>query len=319
MSEETTYIINKLPLTQKYVEILSNSNNTTVKNENGKQIITGFLHNEKQMKLENEKFFRNKRILISGASMGLGEGFCEYLSTLNTKLIICSRNKELLTKVATQCEKNGSQVLVSPCDVTIASDCAKSVQKAIETFQGIDILILNAGISGSLPFSEMKDLSLFDKMMKVNFMGYVNMTFHALPEIKKSNGRICVISSLSGKLGIPLRSAYCSSKFAVNGFFEVLRNELMMDNPNVKITLCVPGWINTSIRDRHVVETQQKYDESKMMSVHDCVLKSLFAVSQGKREERYSGMISFLPFLSTIEPEMVDSIARKAVYQKSNL
>jgi short-subunit dehydrogenase len=319
MSEETTYIINKLPLTQKYVEILSNSNNTIVKNENGKQIITGFLHNEKQMKLENEKFFRNKRILISGASMGLGEGFCEYLSTLNTKLILCSRNKELLTKVATQCEKNGSQVLVSPCDVTIASDCAESVQKAIETFQGIDILILNAGISGSLPFSEMKDLSLFDKMMKVNFMGYVNMTFHALPEIKKSNGRICVISSLSGKLGIPLRSAYCSSKFAVNGFFEVLRNELMMDNPNVKITLCVPGWINTSIRDRHVVETQQKYDESKMMSVHDCVLKSLFAVSQGKREERYSGMISFLPFLSTIEPEMVDSIARKAVYQKSNL
>ena len=269
------------------------------------------------MEKEIKKFFTNKKILITGASMGLGENFAEFLSKYETKLILCARSEENLKQVAKNCEKNGSEVLVSKCDVTIENDCKTSVKEAIEKFGGIDILLLNAGISGSLPFSEMKDLSLFKKMMDVNFMGYVNMTFHALPEIKKSDGRICVISSLSGKLGIPMRTPYCSSKYAVTGFFESLRNELVMETPNVKITICVPSWVDTNIRKRHLVETQSKYDETKMISVEECVLKSLFAVSEGKREERYSGMMSYLPFLSSIEPETVDSLIRKAVYQKS--
>jgi short-subunit dehydrogenase len=205
------------------------------------------------------------------------------------------------------------------CDVTNEENCKKAVEEAVKHFNSIDVLILNAGISGSIPFSQVKDLSIYEKMMKVNFMGYVNMTHHALPEIKRTNGNICVISSMSGKIGIPLRTAYCSSKFAVNGFFEVLRNELAMENPKVKITICVPGWVDSDIRKRHVSESQQSYDKSKMISIEDCVNKSLIAVSTGKREERFSGISSYLPFLYAFHPDFVDSIVRKAVYKKSKL
>ena len=209
--------------------------------------------------------------------------------------------------------------LAITCDVTIEEDCKKSVQEAINKFQSIDILILNAGISGSIPFHQIKDLSIYEKMMKVNFLGYVNMTHFALPEIKKSNGRICVISSMSGKIGIPLRTAYCSSKFAVTGFFEVLRNELVMENPKVKITICVPGWVDSEIRKRHVQETQQQYDKKKMMSIDECVQQSLIALKNGKREERYTGITSYLPFLSAFYPDFVDMLVRIAVYKKSKL
>eukprot|EP01080_Neovahlkampfia_damariscottae_P002205 gene2205-2379_t len=316
---QTEAVLNKIPLQQESLEKLAGSHNYVIKKEKEKQKISGFINTNSDMEKEIEKYFKNKRILITGASMGLGEALAEHLSTFQTKLILCARTEEKLQKVAQKCEKNGSKVLISKCDVTEEKDCENTVKETINKFGGIDVLILNAGISGSVAFSKMKDLSLFGKMMNVNFMGYVNMTFHALPEIKKTDGRICVISSLSGKLGIALRTPYCASKHAVNGFFDTLRNELAVESPNVKITTCVPSWIDTSLRTRHLVETQQSYDQSKIISVDECVTKSLFAVSQGKREERYSGMMSFLPFLTTIEPELVDSFIKKAVYGEAKL
>eukprot|EP01080_Neovahlkampfia_damariscottae_P000161 gene161-4407_t len=269
---------------------------------------------------EIEKFYKNKTILITGASMGLGEGFAYKLSKYNTNLVLCARSTDKLLEVAENCMKKGAKnTLVITCDVTIENDCKRVVEEAKKTFQKIDILILNAGISGSVPFYQIEDLSIYEKMMKVNFMGYVNMTHFSLPEIKKSDGRILVISSMSGKLGIPLRTAYCSSKFAVNGFFEVLRNELFIENPKVKITIGVPGWIDTDMRKRHLNETQKSYDKNRMISIDECVNQSLYALKIGKREERYIGITSYLPFLSTFTPELVDKALRYTVYKKSKL
>lgn len=202
-------------------------------------VMHSFGNSEENLKKEDEiieDFFTRKTILITGGSSGIGEGFALRLADYKTNLILCARTESNLQKVAEKCEKKGAKVIYITCDVTKEQDCKLVVEKGVEKFGGIDVLLLNAGISGSLAFSQIKDLSIFKKMIETNYMGYVNMTFHALPWIKKSNGRIGVVSSMSGKHGIPLRTAYCASKFAVNGFFEVLRNELTHENPEVKVS-----------------------------------------------------------------------------------
>jgi short-subunit dehydrogenase len=128
------------------------------------------------------------------------------------------------------------------------------------------------------------------------------------------------MSSMSGLIGIPFRTAYCSSKFAVHGFFEVLRNELGKDS-KLKITLICPGWVDTDIRSHHVVEnhTQQYTDKSKFMSVEDCVNGALFSMAQGKREEKFELKQRLVPFLKAVSPRIVDSMVSKHVNLDSKL
>jgi len=185
-------------------------------------------------------------------------------------------------------------------------------------FGSLDVLILNAGISGSILFQDMKDLSLFEKMWRVNFMGYVNFVHAALPHLKRSKeARIGAVSSMSGKLGVPFRSAYCSSKWAVNGFFEVLRSELnATKNDHIKISIASPGWVNTDIRSRHVVEHQSSYDNKKMLTVRDCVDGFLYAIVTGKREERFEMKYRVMPILKAVSPKYVDQFIEKAVAEQ---
>jgi len=271
-------------------------------------------------------FYCGKIILITGGSMGIGEGFVEHLSKcskirkpkVKTKIVICARSEGELNIVSEKYTNPYCQVYPLTCDVTDYEKCTNVVVNAVEKFGGIDVVILNAGISGSQAFSETTDLSIYRKMMDVNFMGYVNFTHLCLPELKKrKDARIGVMCSMSGRLGIPLRTAYCASKFAVSGFFQVLRNELIQEGADVKITLLCPGWVDTSIRSRHVVESQRTYEKKKMMSVEDCVQQSLFAIAKGDREERFGGLQSWSPLLIEIFPNFIDGMVRSKVYGSS--
>ncbi|KAL0484710.1 HSD2 [Acrasis kona] len=266
---------------------------------------------------ETREFYKNKVVIITGASMGIGKGLSLTLSQYGTKLALCARSADLLESLAQECKLKGAQDAIAiTCDVTDQNDCKKAVEKTLQAFGGIDVLMLNAGISGSQPFQEMTDLSVFDKMMQVNFKGYVNFTFHALPHLKKSqNGRIGVMSSMSGLIGVPYRTAYCSSKYAVNGFFEVLRNELGKDS-TLKITVMCPGWVDTDIRSRHVLKDNndsQYKDKSKFMSVEDCVNGTLYAVAIGKRDERFQMLPRIIPLIKAVSAKTVDGIISKYV------
>lgn len=109
--------------------------------------------------------------------------------------------------------------------VKILSYFRKLIQETVENFNRIDAIFLNAGINSHFEFKDIKDTSIFQTLMNTNFYANVNLTQAVLPYIKHSNGKIIVISSLSGKFGLPSRTAYCASKFALNGFFEALRTE----------------------------------------------------------------------------------------------
>lgn len=129
------------------------------------------------------------------------------------------------------------------------------------------------------------------------------------------SGRIVAISSMASKAGVPFRSAYAASKSAVNGFFDVLRNEL---HGRVKITLCLPGFVDTNIADRHLVESKEKArpDRKKMMSVEEAVQKIVYAASSGKREERFTFQQEWLPLAKEFIPDIVDKVVRSKVQGK---
>lgn len=160
--------------------------------------------------------------------MGLGKGLALELAKCKTYLTLCARSTDLLEQVKKDCLKLGALgVHVVSCDVTQKDQCKILVEEHIKTFQDLDILILNAGISGSIRFGDLKetDLKLFEKMMQVNFFGYLYVLFYALPYLQKSKQNVAnigVISSMSGRVGVPLRTSYCASKYAVNGLFDGL-------------------------------------------------------------------------------------------------
>lgn len=231
-------------------------------------------------------------------------------------LVLCARSEDKLLEVEQQCRANGARdVLSLTCDVTREQDCKRVVDACIEKFGHLDVLLLNAGISGSIRFDKIEDLSLFERMMQCNFFGYLYFTHHAMPHLKQRahdghTTRIGVVSSMSGKLGIPYRSAYCSSKYAVQGLFSVLQNELPKDS-RLHITLLCPGWIDTDIRSRHLVESQKSYEKRSMLSVDDCVQQSLYAIATGQRETRFGLLYRIQPLLQAVVPSLVDRIVSK--------
>jgi len=132
-------------------------------------------------------------------------------------------------------------VLVVKMDVTIYEDCAWMIRLALERFTSISLLILNAGVGAHSRFWDIEDPSTIENIMKTNFLGYAYMIKAALP-VLTSKSQLVVISSLSGIIGLPFRSVYCASKFAVNGLIESLR----VEEPNLKITLICPSSVETN-------------------------------------------------------------------------
>jgi len=269
----------------------------------------------RKLSLEQEnqlisKFFKGKTILITGASMGIGAETAIRLSKYETKLIICSRKKGLLEDVASLCRCNGAEVCSIVCDVSSLEDCQSVVNSGLSKFNCIDILLLNAGISATQKFEEMPDLKLIETMMNVNFYGYVNMTYASLPSIIKSKGTIAAVCSISSIVGVPYRTAYCSSKFAVQGFMTSLRLELQ--KKGVKVCILNPPWVDSGLQSRHIVETQKKYSGSKM-TVQECVHVMLVALATGKREENFTLKNKLARLGLAIAPQLVDAVTLRHV------
>jgi len=148
-------------------------------------------------------------------------------------------------------------VLIVPTDVSMQTQCKNLIDETIKAFGKLDILVLNAGVSLHSLFEDVQDLKQFHSLMNVNYFGYLYCTYYALPHLKRSRGNIGVVCSLSGEIGLPLRTGYCASKFAVRGFFESLRTELPADS--VHITIISPGSVRTNMRE-HSLQTSDNIE-----------------------------------------------------------
>lgn len=229
---------------------------------------------------------KDKVIIITGGSSGIGRALAEKFGREGSKLVITGRRKEQLEDVASDLRQQGIEVVPVVADASIEDDCAYVVDVAVRQFGKIDVLINNAGISMRSLFEDLQ-LEVFKKVMDVNFYGLVNTTKYALPHILRSQGSIVGISSVNGRRATPARSAYSASKFAMIGFLESLRSE-MLDRGVHVLTAC-PGFTASNIRRSALMANGKTYggsarDESYMMSAEEVADHVYTAVVRRKRD-----------------------------------
>jgi short-subunit dehydrogenase len=188
--------------------------------------------------------FKDQRVWITGASSGIGEALACAFHRAGAKLILSARREEELRRVQGLCGGDPN-TLILPLDVGKAEELPAKARLALEMFGGIDILVLNAGIT-QRSLARDTDESVYRRLMEVNFFGPEILTRAVMPSmLEKRNGHMVVISSVAGKFGVPLRSGYSATKFALHGFYEALRAE--EGRNGIGVTLVCPGYIRTDI------------------------------------------------------------------------
>jgi len=261
-------------------------------------------------------YFKDKVVVITGASSGIGRELAYRLAAQGAKLSLAARDLERLEAVSSECKKRGGQAIVIPTDVTAQTQCEHLVRRTVEGFGRIDILVNNAGVSMWAYFDEVTDLSIFEKIMRVNYLGSVYCTYYALPHLKASRGQIVGVSSLTGKNGVPTRSGYAASKHAMVGFFDTLRIELAP--AGVSVTMIYPDFVATETRKRAFGPDGAPLGESpvrekEIMTVERCVDLVLPAIRVRKRELLMTLRAKVGQYLKLFAPGLVDNIARKAI------
>ncbi|KAJ8366525.1 hypothetical protein AAFF_G00350940 [Aldrovandia affinis] len=188
---------------------------------------------------------RGARVLVTGASTGIGEQMAYHYARFGAQLAITARRGDVLREVAERCLELGAQrALYIPADMGVTSDPEKVVKFAVEELGGLDYLVLNH--IGPTPFAMWDgDVEHTRWLMQVNFFSYLQMTSTALPHLEKSGGSIIVVSSLLGKMCTPFVAPYSATKFSLNGFFGTLQHELPMRRSNASITVSVLGLVDT--------------------------------------------------------------------------
>ena len=236
----------------------------------------------------------NKVVIITGASGGIGSALAKTFAEKKYRIVIAARDSNKLEDVRKKIELLGCDVLSVICDVSKEEDCKKLIEETVKRFEKIDVLINNAGISMRALFSNL-ELDVLRKVMDVNFWGTVYCTKYALPYLLKSRGSLVGISSIAGKKGLPGRTGYSASKFAMEGFLETIRTENLKNHLHVLIAC--PGFTATDIRlnalsEKGLPQTSSPRDETKMMSpqkvanyIYDAVLnrkRDLILTTNGK-------------------------------------
>ncbi len=259
---------------------------------------------------------KDQVVVITGASKGIGAELALQLASLGARLVLAARNAMELDAVAGQCKARGASVITVRADVSVDRDCAAIMSGAALAFGRIDVLVNNAGATMWARFEDIKDLSILDRIMQVNYMGSVYCTAHALPYLRETRGLVVGISSLAGRTGVPTRTGYSASKHAMTGFFDSLRIELA--DSGVDVTMIYPGFVSTGIRENatgpdgkaiHVSPVR----EGEVMGVEECARRIVRAIERREREVIMTARGKIGLWLKLLAPSLVDRIARRAI------
>lgn len=257
----------------------------------------------------------DKVVVITGASSGIGRALAIIFAKAGAKVVAASRNQDTLNEVVDEIKKANGIALAVICDVSIESDCKNLISETIKQFQKIDVLICNAGISMRSLFLDV-DLKVMKQIMDTNFWGSVYCTKYALPYVLKSKGSIVAVSSITGKKGLPARTAYTASKFALEGFMETLRSENSKNNLHVLVAR--PGFTDTNIR-KNAMNAQGDHqgesplDESSLMSSEEVALHILKAIKNRKRELVLTATGKAVILLNKFFPILVDKLVYRSM------
>lgn len=258
-------------------------------------------------------------VVVTGGSDGIGAEMARQLAAAHgseVALVLAARNAAPLDLVAGQCQALGAQTLAVAVDVGRQDDCRRLVRATTARFGRIDVLVNNAGRSAHALFEEVEDLAWYEELMRVNLWGSVWCTQAALPYLKASRGRIVAVSSLAGLVGVPGRTAYCASKFAMSGFFEALRAEVK--EAGVSVTTAYPGVVATRIRYRGFNARGEQagasaLKEEKAMPVDECARLIVRAMERRQREVVMTAQGKIGRWLKLVAPGLVERMALAAV------
>jgi short-subunit dehydrogenase len=252
------------------------------------------------------------RILITGASQGIGRALAEAAAARGAKVLVCARKLDLLQDLAQQVRAKGGIIEVVEADITSPQDRQKMVETAEQAFGGLDVLVNNAGIGATGHFADVGPERL-RQLMEVNFFGLTETTRVFLPMLKKGTKPAIVnISSIAGKRGIPARSEYSASKFAVQGFSEALRAELAKDGVDV-LVVC-PGLTQTNFSENMIEQKALvQLDHMRGMSAEDVAAHTLKAIEKGYNETCLTLKGKLLVLVSRFFPWIADIVVKRKI------
>jgi short-subunit dehydrogenase len=261
-------------------------------------------------------FFQDKVVVITGGSDGIGKALIEGLIPQGAKVATCGRSHDKIYKL--QMEYSNVLLHAVACDVSDEEECRRFIESTIDTFGRIDILINNAGISMRALFADC-DTKVTRKVMEINFLGAVYCTKYALASILEHKGTIVGVSSTAGYRGLPGRSAYSASKFALQGWLESLRTELLHSGVNV-MWVC-PGFTASNIRlaaldQRGEARGETVLNEASLMSAGECATHILRAIERRKRTLILTLLGKVTVLINKMAPSLADRLTYKHYYNK---
>lgn len=262
---------------------------------------------------------KNKVVVITGASSGIGRALAKEFAAKGARLSLGARRTGLLDEL--QSELPGTEILVQKTDVSIENDCRLLMEETIKRFGQIDVLINNAGISMRALFEDV-DLKVIHQLMDVNFFGTVYCTKYALPHLLKTNGSLVGVISIAGFVGLPGRSGYSASKFAIRGFLDTVRIENL--KKGLHVLVAAPGFTASEVRKAALTndgssQGETPRDESKMMSAEECAHHIFRAIQKRKRELILTFTEGKLTvFVGKFFPSLLDRLTYKYMSKEPN-
>jgi len=258
----------------------------------------------------NTDAFQGQVVIVTGASSGIGKALALQLARQGAKVTLAARRAEILEQVAEACRQNGGEALAIPTDVADETQCRALVEKTVDMFDQLDMLINNAGLAVIARLVDYSDLSLFQHTMNVNFYGAVYCSYYALPHLIRSGGRIVAVSSLGGKVPLPYNSPYIASKFAMHGFFDSLRIELKRHG--VSVTIICPYWVVTGFHEAQMEKDgtprgpSGRAIYSKNMMTADRCAEIILRSAYRRQREVLMGPGRMMVWLKLLAPGLLD-------------
>ncbi len=263
---------------------------------------------------------KDKVVIITGASSGIGRALCYEMVQRGAKIVAAARSIEKLEKMKAEFSAKGAEFLPVQTDVSKEEDCKNLIEKTVKHFGKIDVLINNAGISMRALFEEL-DIKVLFRLMDVNFWGAVYCSKFALPYLLKEKGSLVGVSSIAGYKGLPGRTGYSASKFALQGFLEVVRIENR--KKGLHVLIAAPGFTTSNIRNVSLSadgsqQGESPRDENKMMSAEKVAQKIAEAIKKRKRSLILTSQGKLTVLLNKFFPAFMDKMVYNHIAKEPN-
>jgi short-subunit dehydrogenase len=256
--------------------------------------------------------FKDKVVIVTGASSGIGEAIARKFALNGSRVVLAARSELRLSQITKEINDSGGQAIFVKTDVSLEPDCKYLIEKTIEKYSQIDILVNNAGLSMRAAFID-TDLQVLHRLMNVNFWGTVYCTKYALPYLIERKGFLIGVSSIAGFHGLPGRTGYSASKFAMHGFLETIRIENLKKGLHVMII--APGFTATEIRKHALTADGHEQGESPLKE-QDLMSPEYVAkwVLKGIRKKKRNKILTWEGRITALFQRILPTVIDRAYY-----